>query len=65
MKMPFPFTFYRLSRNTVRFRDLVQYRISYTYTFCQILKKLGCMAELLKSRGLYRTTISNNSEDAE
>lgn len=45
MKMPFPFTFYRLSRNTVRFRDLVQYRISYTYTFCQILKKLGCMAK--------------------
>lgn len=27
MKIPFPFTFYVLSGNTTRFRDLVQYRI--------------------------------------
>ena len=30
MKMPLPFVFYKLPRNT-RFRDLVQFRISYTY----------------------------------
>lgn len=72
MKMPFPFTFYRLSRNTVRFRDLVQYRISYTYTFCQILKKLGCMAkpswtmEFLQSSWWLRTQWpSRNTTDYE
>ena len=34
MKMPFPFTFCMLSRNTQRFRGLVDYRISvFTRTF--------------------------------